>query len=77
MVNTLVFCNLTSFEHQINLKIKVMTDHNDTWTIYTDNKGEYRWRRTAANGKIVGASSEGYSSRQACLDNARRNGYKK
>lgn len=47
----------------------------DTWTFYQDARGEWRWRRTARNGQIVGASSEGYSSRQACVENARRNGY--
>lgn len=47
----------------------------DTWEFYTDNRGDWRWRRVAANGRIVGASSQGFSSRQACVENARRNGY--
>ena len=50
------------------------TDKNgDTWEIYYSNDG-WRWRRTASNGRIVGASTQGYSNRQDCIDNARRNG---
>lgn len=45
----------------------------DTWEIYTASDG-YRWRRTASNGRIVGASTQGYSNRSDCIDNARRNG---
>jgi len=45
------------------------------WEFYKDNNGEYRWRKKAANGKIVGASSEGFSSRQAAVNNAKLNGY--
>lgn len=48
----------------------------DKWEFYQDKANEWRWRRKASNGKIVGASSEGYSSKQNCIDNAKRNGYK-
>lgn len=47
---------------------------NDKWEIYTDAKDEYRWRRTATNGEIVGASSEGYNKKADCESNADRNG---
>ena len=47
----------------------------DTWKIYKDAQGEWRWTRTAPNGKIVGAATEGYKNRVDCLANARRNGY--
>ena len=47
----------------------------DKWEFYTDSKGEWRWRRIAANGKIVGASAEGYVNKADCVANARRNGY--
>lgn len=47
----------------------------DVWEFYQDKAGEWRWRRTARNGEIVGASSEGYSSRRDCVANARRPGY--
>jgi uncharacterized protein YegP (UPF0339 family) len=48
----------------------------DKWNFYQDVAKEWRWNRIAPNGKIVGASSEGYSSKQACTENAKRNGYK-
>ena len=47
--------------------------NGDTWEIYSGNDG-WRWRRTASNGKIVGAATQGYSNRQDCIDNARRSG---
>jgi uncharacterized protein YegP (UPF0339 family) len=47
----------------------------DKWEFYKDARGEWRWRRVAPNGEIVGSSSEGYKNKQACVDNARRNGY--
>ena len=47
----------------------------DTWTIYQDAQNQWRWHRTADNGRIVGASTQGYSNRADCVDNARRNGY--
>ena len=51
------------------------TGNNDRWEFYQDARAEWRWRRIAPNGQIVGASSEGYSSKQACIENARRHGY--
>ncbi len=47
----------------------------DTWKIYQDHRGEWRWERKALNGRIVGASTEGYKNRDDCVANARRNGY--
>jgi uncharacterized protein YegP (UPF0339 family) len=47
----------------------------DKWEFYKDAQGKWRWRRIASNGKIVGASTEGYSNRQDCVNNAKRNGY--
>lgn len=49
---------------------------SDKWEFYKDSQSDWRWRRTASNGRIVGASSQGYSNRTDCVDNARRNGYK-
>lgn len=37
--------------------------------IYKDKKGEWRWRITASNGDIVGASTEGYKTKTACEKN--------
>ncbi len=48
---------------------------NDRWEIYQDTQGMWRWRRIAPNGKVVGASTEGYRNRQDCVENARRHGY--
>lgn len=46
----------------------------DKWEIYKDGAGEWRWRRAAPNGNIVGASSEGYKNKSDCIANAQRNG---
>jgi len=51
------------------------TDNNgDTWEVYKDASNEWRWRRTASNGRIVGASSQGYANKSDCVANAKRNG---
>ena len=34
--------------------------------LYTDRKGEYRWRLRARNGEIIADSNEGYSSKASC-----------
>lgn len=36
--------------------------------IYKDDKGEWRWRLKAANGKILADSGEGYSTKQSCTE---------
>jgi uncharacterized protein YegP (UPF0339 family) len=48
----------------------------DKWKFYKDVGEKWRWRRTAANGNIVGASTEGYSNKSDCKGNARRNGWR-
>ena len=48
--------------------------NGDRWEIYEDGAGEWRWRRTAPNGQIVGASTEGYTNKSDCIANAQRNG---
>lgn len=48
---------------------------NDTWEFYTDSANLWRWRRTASNGRIVGASTQGYVNKSDCIDNAIRHGY--
>jgi uncharacterized protein YegP (UPF0339 family) len=47
--------------------------NGDTWEIY-QNGSQWRWRRTARNGQIVGASTESYANKSACIENAQRNG---
>ena len=48
---------------------------NDKWEFYQDTSGDWRWRRIAPNGRIVGSSSQGYANRSDCVENARRHGY--
>jgi outer membrane protein OmpA-like peptidoglycan-associated protein len=48
---------------------------NDKWEFYKDAEDKWRWRRTAPNGNIVGAATEGYANRSDCEGNARRNGF--
>ena len=47
----------------------------DKWEFYKDTTGKWRWRRIAPNGKVVGASTEGYVNKSDCESNARRNGW--
>ncbi len=49
-----------------------MMSNGDRWEIYQSSG--WRWRRTARNGNIVGASTEGYANKSDCIANARRNG---
>jgi uncharacterized protein YegP (UPF0339 family) len=48
---------------------------NDKWDFYKDSNGKWRWRRTAPNGNITGAATQGYANKADCVANARRNGY--
>ena len=48
---------------------------NDKWELYKDIGDKWRWRRTAPNGNIVGAATEGYVNKIDCEANARRNGW--
>jgi len=52
-----------------------MTENQDKWEFYKDEEGKWRWRRTASNGRIVGASSEGYENKLDCVGNAKRHGF--
>jgi uncharacterized protein YegP (UPF0339 family) len=47
----------------------------DKWEFYKDQWSQHRWRRIASNGRIVGASTEGYINKSDCEANARRNGW--
>ena len=42
-------------------------EKNPKFEVYTDKKGETRFRLKAANGQIV-ATGEGYSTKKACLN---------
>lgn len=43
-----------------------------TYIYYEDQKGEWRWRLVAANGRIIAGSGEGYKNEQDCLDDIDR-----
>ena len=47
----------------------------DIWEFYCDLAHNWRWRRVEPNGRIVGASSQGFSLYLDCLSNAGHNGY--
>jgi len=49
--------------------------YEGNWKIYKDSADEWRWNVTAANGKTIAASSEGYKNRIDCVSNARVFGY--
>lgn len=36
--------------------------------LYHDEKGEFRWRLRASNGRIIAACGEGYRNKQDCLN---------
>lgn len=42
--------------------------HN-TLEFYTDEADKHRWRLTASNGEIIGASTQGYSEPIDCIKN--------
>jgi uncharacterized protein YegP (UPF0339 family) len=35
--------------------------------LYTDSKGEYRWRLKASNGQVIATGGEGYSSKATAV----------
>lgn len=43
--------------------------------IYTDRKGEFRWRARARNGNLLAAASEGYAARRDAVHCAKLFGY--
>ncbi|HWM26585.1 MAG TPA: hypothetical protein VNP98_17340 [Chthoniobacterales bacterium] len=51
-------------------------DSRDHWIFYQSKNLEWRWRRLASNGRIVGSSSESYTRFIYCRINAQRNGWK-
>lgn len=51
-----------------------MSNSQDRWEVYKDKRGEFRWRRVARNGKIVGKSTESYKARASAKANAERHG---
>jgi hypothetical protein len=54
--------------------VKKTNQRCDKTTLYQDSNNKWRWRRTAPNGEIVGASTQGYANKNDCKKNAIRNG---
>ena len=51
-----------------------IASNGDKWEFYKDSADEWRWRRTASNGEIVGMAHEGYVNKADCIANAKRPG---
>jgi uncharacterized protein YegP (UPF0339 family) len=49
-----------------------MAGEKDKFEVYQDKRGEWRWRRKATNGQIVGASSESYKAKKDAEANMNR-----
>ena len=45
---------------------------DDRFEVYEDNRGEYRWRLTAANNEVIATSGEGYTDRGAAEEAVER-----
>lgn len=43
--------------------VKKTNQRRDKTTLYQDSNNKWRWRRTAPNGEIVGASTQGYANK--------------
>lgn len=50
-----------------------LPERRDHVRFYRDKAGEIRWSKRAANGEIIGASSEGFSRYEGALENAEMN----
>ena len=44
------------------------------WEFYVDDNGKFRWRRKAKNGRVIGASTQGYAEGTSVFANAYLNG---
>ena len=61
--------------HRLLVSYRRGVKEMDKWEFYKDSTAKWRWRRIASNGKVVGASTEGYVNKSDCESNARRNGW--
>jgi uncharacterized protein YegP (UPF0339 family) len=50
---------------------------DDRFVFYKSEDGRWRWRRTAPNGRIVGASTQSYKFKVSAKRNAKRNGWQR
>lgn len=49
-----------------------MAGAKDSFEVYEDRRGHWRWRQRDADGNLVGASTEGYRSKADCEANMKR-----
>ncbi len=56
------------------MSLSCKASNGDKWEFYKDSADEWRWRRTASNGEIVGKAHEGYVNKADCIANAERSG---
>lgn len=49
---------------------------NESWKFYRDCRREWRWEKTASDGSVAGASSEGFKTKADCEADARRMGWR-
>ena len=49
-----------------------MSGDGDRTEVYRDKRGKYRWRRMAADGRVVGTSTCGYERKKDCEANLGR-----
>ena len=52
-----------------------MTKSDYKWEFYQDAVKEWRWKTFAKNGTQIGASSQGFASKQSAQRNAGLNGF--
>jgi uncharacterized protein YegP (UPF0339 family) len=46
----------------------------DRWEFYTDRFNQWQWRKFE-DGRVVAVSSDGFASKEDCINNARSRGY--
>lgn len=49
-----------------------MPGEGDQFEVYRDKRNNYRWRRIAPNGRVVGAATRGFERRRDCEANMTR-----
>jgi uncharacterized protein YegP (UPF0339 family) len=51
-----------------------MTPLSNHWQFYKDKYGQWQWRKYVAK-KVVAVSAEGFRSRKASIEDAKKHGY--
>jgi uncharacterized protein YegP (UPF0339 family) len=55
--------------HKVSFYQETLFELQKLDSFIKDTSKDWRWRITAPNGKIIGASSEGFESKQGCENN--------